>query len=129
MPSPIGYDGALTCAIFVTDFDRSIKWYQDVLGFHLLYRIDDMRWAELATEVDRVNVGLGEDPAFKAGKGIKLTFGVKDIEHARATLEKAGVRFDGPTQTYPGMVSLATFFDPDGNALMFFQDLAQGGGH
>jgi hypothetical protein len=33
------------------------------------------------------------------------------------------VKFDGPTQEIPGMVKLATFFDPDGNAMMFFQDL------
>ncbi len=26
--------------------------------------------------------------------------------------------------TIPGMVSLATFFDPDGNANMLYQDLA-----
>lgn len=124
MPSPIGYDGGLTCALFVTNLDRSIKWYQDVLGFTLLYKVDDMKWAELATEVQRVNVGLGEDPGFKAGKGTKLTFGVKDIAKARAALEKKNVRFDGETMTIPGMVSLATFFDPDGNTLMFYQDLA-----
>jgi hypothetical protein len=33
------------------------------------------------------------------------------------------VRFDGPTIELPGMVKLATFFDPDGNPMMFYQDL------
>lgn len=36
------------------------------------------------------------------------------------------MRFDGPTQTIPGMVKLATLFDPDGNTLMLFQSLAEG---
>jgi hypothetical protein len=26
--------------------------------------------------------------------------------------------------THPGMVSLATFYDPDGNKLMLYQDLS-----
>ena len=60
----------------------------------------------------------------KALSGAVLTFGVKDIDAARASLESRKVRFDGPTQTIPGMVRLATFFDEDGNALMLYQDLA-----
>ena len=34
---------------------------------------------------------------------------------------------DGETDTIEGMVSTATFYDPDGNALMLAQDLTQGG--
>ena len=40
-------------------------------------------------------------------------------------LEAAGVRFDGETETIEGMVSIATFFDPDGNALMLAEDLSE----
>ncbi|TVQ32070.1 MAG: VOC family protein [Phycisphaeraceae bacterium] len=128
MPSPIGYDGGLTCSIHVTDLDRSLRWYQEVLGFTLLYKIDELAWAELATEVARVNIGLGQTEGFKAGPGIKLTFGVKNVDAARAFLESKDVRFDGPTQEHPGMVKLATFYDPDGNALMFYEDLSEGAG-
>ncbi len=38
-------------------------------------------------------------------------------------MESKNVRFDGETQTIPDMVKLATFYDPDGNALMLYQDL------
>ena len=34
------------------------------------------------------------------------------------------MRFDGPTQEIPEMVKLATFYDPDGNKLMLYQDLS-----
>jgi hypothetical protein len=51
--------------------------------------------------------------------------GVRDIDAARAHLEKHNVRFDGATRTIPGMVKLATFFDPDGHALMLYQSLSQ----
>ena len=46
-----------------------------------------------------------------------------DIEAARGALEAAGVQFDGATETVEGMVSTATFYDPDNNALMLAQDL------
>ncbi len=47
--------------------------------------------------------------------------GVKDIAQARAGLEGKGVKFDGDAVEIPGMVKLATFFDPDGNTYMFSQ--------
>ena len=47
----------------------------------------------------------------------------RDIVKARGTLEEAGVKFDGQTVTVEGYVSTATFYDPDGNALMLAQDL------
>lgn len=125
MTSGLGYDGGLTCAMGVKDMDASIAWYQDVLGFRLVYKLDEMGWCELASPVERVNVGLSqvEEPEVKGGA--TLTFGVKDIDAARTRLEKADVRFDGPTQVIPEMVKLATFYDPTGNKLMLYQDLAK----
>lgn len=123
MPSPLGYDGGLTCSMQVTNLDRSIKWYADHLGFTLLYKIDDMAWAEMATEVNRVNLGLGQVEHITGRGNVKLTFGVKDIEKARSILEAKGVKFEGPTINIPEMVKLATFFDPDQNVVMFYQDL------
>ena len=52
-------------------------------------------------------------------------FGIEDIHAARTALETAGVKFDGETMTVDGMVSTATFYDPDGNALMLAQDLTK----
>ena len=123
MASPLGYNGGLTCSMKCTDLNRSMKWYQDVLGFTFLYKVDEIGWCELATEVPGVNVGLSQvEEAGGPGNAI-LTFGVKNIDDARKKVEAHKVRFDGPTQTIPGMVKLATIYDPDGNALMFFQDL------
>lgn len=107
-----------------SDLDQSIEWYQNVLGMTLLYRMDEMGWCELTSPVERVNVGLSVVETVAAEGGATLTFGVTDIDAARAALESQGVRFDGETQTIPDMVRLATFFDPDGNKMMFFQDLS-----
>ncbi len=119
----IDYDGGLTCAMGVKSLDVSIPWYRDVLGFALGYRLEDMAWCELSTGVARVSVGLSEveEPGGKGGA--TLTFGVTDIDAAKAALDTAGVRQDGPIQDIPGMVRLLTFYDPDDNALMFYQDL------
>jgi predicted enzyme related to lactoylglutathione lyase len=124
MGSAIGWDGGLTAAIGVSDLAKSMAWYRDVLGFKVLYEMKEIGWGELASPVARVNVGLSQREKVAVGGGAVLTFGVKDIDAARSALESKKVRFEGPTQTIPGMVRLATFFDEDGNALMLYQDLA-----
>ena len=124
MASPLGFNGGLTASLEVSDLDKSIRWYEDVLGFKALYRLDEMGWAEVATEVARVNVGLSVVESPKVQGGATLTFGVNDIDAARKLLEKRDVRFDGDTVTIPDMVKLATFYDPDGNKLMLFQSLS-----
>lgn len=121
----LGFDGGLTCSLRVRDLDKSIAWYRDVLGFKLLYKVDHIAWAELASPVAKVNVGLGAADSVETAGGATLTWGVKDIDRARAELERQKVKFDGDTMTIEGMVKLATFFDPDGNKFMLFQDLAQ----
>ena len=123
MASPLGYDGGLTISFQVADLARGIAFYRDVLGFQHLYTAEQIGWCELATECQRVNVGLSQVEKPRVGAGPVPTFGVKDIEASRKRLEAGKVKFDGPTREIPGMVKLATFFDPDGNALMLYQDL------
>ncbi len=122
------YDGGLTCSMGVTDIARSIAWYRDVLGFGLLYHREDLAWGELTTGVDRVNLGLSQVEEAGGKGGATLTFGVRDIEAAKAELDRHNVRQDGPVQEIPGMVKLLTFYDPDDNALMFYEDLSNAHG-
>ncbi len=122
MTNGINYDGGLTCSMPVSNLQASIDWYQNILGFKLLYQLDDMGWCELASPVAKVNVGLSQVEAANPG-GATPTFGVTDIGAAKAELENNDVRIDGDIITIEGMVKLLTFYDPDNNALMFFQDL------
>lgn len=117
----ISYDGGLTCSIGVTDLGRSIAWYRDVLGFTLLYQRDDIAWGELSTGVEKVNVGLSQREEAGGAGGATLTFGVTDILAAKAALDGHGVRQDGEIREIPGLVKLLTFYDPDDNALMFYE--------
>lgn len=118
---PIVYDGGLTCSLGVSDIERSIVWYRDILGFTLLYHREDLAWCELSTGVERVNVGLSQVEDAGGAGGATLTFGVRDIEESKAVLDRHGIRQDGPVREIPSMVKLLTFYDPDANALMLYQ--------
>ena len=119
----ITLNNMITLALSVSDRHASAKWYEEMLGFGLLYHLDDAGWSELKTNTDGVTLGLGEQAEPTPGNTVPV-FGVDNIETARIALENEGVKFDGPTMRVEGMVSTATFYDPDGNALMIAQDLA-----
>ena len=112
----------ITLAISVRDRHASARWYSDMLGFELIHHLDEAGWSEMRTKTAGVTLGLGEQAEPAPGNSVPV-FGVSDIASARAALEAAGVRFDGDTEVIEGMVSTATFFDPDGNAMMLAQDL------
>jgi predicted enzyme related to lactoylglutathione lyase len=120
-PSSLGFIPELTCSVSVRNLEQATAWYQDMLGFKHLYTMKEIAWCELATAIPGVNIGLSEVEHFESKGSVVLTFGVKDIAHARAQLEAKHVRFDGATQSIEGMVKLATFFDPDGNPFMLFE--------
>jgi predicted enzyme related to lactoylglutathione lyase len=107
----------------VRDRHASATWYETMLGFELLYHLDEAGWSEMKTKTEGVTLGLGEQAEPTPGNSVPV-FGVSDIGVARAALEAEGVRFDGETEVIEGMVSTATFYDLDGNALMLAQDLS-----
>lgn len=112
----------LTISISVTNRRRSAAWYSTHLGFEETLSIDEAGWTELKTSVPGVTLGLGDADKASPGNCVPV-FGVSDINEARSSLEKQSVKFDGDTITMEGMVSIATFYDPDGNAMMLAEDL------
>jgi catechol 2,3-dioxygenase-like lactoylglutathione lyase family enzyme len=120
----VSLDNTITLALSVRDRHASADWYAEKLGFELLYHMDEAGWSELATRTEGVTLGLGEQSEPTPGNTVPV-FGVADIAGARSALEEVGVKFDGATETIDGMVSTATFYDPDGNALMLAQDLSK----
>lgn len=120
----MGFTGELTIATQVADLDKALAWYQEMLGCEVLYRVEEMGWAEVTSPVAKVAIGLSQVEKPKTS-GCVPVWAVADIDRARARLESKDVRFDGDTITIPDMVRLATFFDPDGNAWMLSQSLVQ----
>ncbi|MCE8524234.1 VOC family protein [Ruegeria pomeroyi] len=117
-------DSTITLALSVRDRHASAEWYHETLGFDLIHHIDEAGWSEMRTLTPGVTLGLGEQAEPAPGNTVPV-FGVAAIATARTAMEAAGIRFDGPTETIEGMVSTATFYDPDGNALMLAQDLTE----
>jgi len=106
----------------VKDRHVSANWYGKMLGFEVLYHADEAGWSELQTNTAGVTIGLGEHTQPAPGNCVPV-FGIADLDTARNKLEQAKVKFDGETDVVEGMVKTATFYDPDGNALMLAQDL------
>lgn len=92
-----------------------------MLGFELQMHLDEAGWSEMATKTPGVTLSLGEQAEASPGNCVPV-FEVENIDEARKSLELAGVEFDGETIIVEGMVSTATFFDPDKNALMLAQN-------
>ena len=114
----------ITIAMSVKDRHASANWYKEVLGFETLYHADEAGWSEIETNTNGVTIGFGEHTEPAPGNCVPV-FGVADIDSARARMEETGIPFDGPTDVIEGMVKTATFYDPDGNALMLAEDLTQ----
>jgi CreA protein len=120
------YEGGLHCDLRVVDLQRALDFYCGVLGFEVQHHFPEVGWAELRSPVEGVAVGLTQVEKMPApGGGAVLTFGVEEVDAARAQLEAQGVPFDGETCDIEGFVRLATMYDPDGNVVMLYQDLEQ----
>ncbi len=115
-------ENTITIALSVSDRHKSAAWYAEMLGFDLIYHADEAGWSEIATLTEGVTIGLGEQTKPTPGNSVPV-FGTADLDTARKNLERVGVRFDGETDVVEGMVKTATFYDPDGNALMLAEDL------
>jgi len=113
----------LTLALSVKNRQKASDWYQTHLGFSEVMSIDEAGWTELSTGIPGVTIGLGDTEDVAPGNCVPV-FGVDNIGAARGSLEEKSIKFDGDTVTMDGMVSIATFYDIDGNALMLAEDLS-----
>jgi catechol 2,3-dioxygenase-like lactoylglutathione lyase family enzyme len=109
-------------SVNVSDYDRSLAWYRDVLGFEVDYELADYGWCELRTPFG-FTIGLGQTEDVTPGTVVP-TFGVLDIDAAIAHLREHDVKVED-WHEIPGMVRLATFWDPDGTSWMVAQTLDQ----
>lgn len=125
--SLVTLENTITIALSVTDRHASAEWYGSMLGFETIYHADEAGWSEVQTNTAGVTIGMGEHTKPAPGNCVPV-FGIADLDAARQKLEEANVKFDGPTDVVEGMVKTATFYDPDGNALMLAQDLTGGAG-
>lgn len=108
--------------VYVSNMDRAVRFYTEVLGLKLVYRFGD-HWASVAV-AQGLTIGL--HPASEqspAGRKGSMTIGLElsgSIEDAMKTLAARGVAFHGiANEGKAGR--FAHFEDPDGNTLYLAQ--------
>ncbi len=107
--------------IFVTDWERAIRFYTETLGIPTTFRGDEMGWAQLDTGA--CNLALERaDPADEeamgfVGRFVGASLEVGDIHACYETLLARGVAFLEPPAEQPWGGTLAHLRDPDGNVL------------
>jgi predicted enzyme related to lactoylglutathione lyase len=114
--------------VSVTDVERSVAFYRDVLGVPHLFTVPGQPMAFFASGGVRLYLGVPEDRAY-ASRCV-LYFTVEDIDAEVARLAGAGVTFvdtphivhrDGTTELW--MTGLT---DPDGHHIILMQERTAG---
>lgn len=102
---------------YVSDLDRAVRFYQDVLGFKVVSHDFVTR-----LEVGGVRFELvpTTDPAkLRGGGNARLSLAVDDMNAAIAELRKKGLT---PAEVQDKHTGLLSFFaDPDGNEICLWQ--------
>jgi catechol 2,3-dioxygenase-like lactoylglutathione lyase family enzyme len=105
--------------VSVSDIDRSVAFYRDVLGARFLFQVPGQPMAFFDLGGVRLYLGAPESPDFRSAP--VLYFSVEDVDEAYATLRDRGVEFvDEPHvvhRTEASELWMAFFRDPDGNNL------------
>jgi catechol 2,3-dioxygenase-like lactoylglutathione lyase family enzyme len=113
--------------VSVTDLDRSVAFYRDVLGIPLLFVVPGQPMAFFATGDVRLYLGVPEDTRFTSR--CVLYFRVDDITAERARLTALGVPVEAPHVVHrDGDTELwmAALRDPDGHFLLLMEERAGG---
>ena len=111
----------------VSDQDRAIEFYRDVLGFELRADTpfgDGMRWVEVAPPGGATRVALMPpregDPV---GGESRIAYATGDVDADHARLRERGVDVDPEVMRMGGPVPPMFWFrDPDGNNSLIVQD-------
>jgi catechol 2,3-dioxygenase-like lactoylglutathione lyase family enzyme len=115
--------------VSVTDMDRSIEFYRDVLGIPFLFRVPEQPMAFFDCGDVRLYLGVPESPEFRSNP--LVYFRVEDADEAYRVLRARGVGFRGEPhvvhRTESSELRMVFFDDPDGNHLVVMADTPVGG--
>jgi catechol 2,3-dioxygenase len=104
---------------WVSDLDRAVAFYRDVLGLQLIRRDGDA-WAvfDAGGRPFALHAAVEGHPVSPGGA--TAVFSVADLDRARAVLGERGVRF-GHEGDVEGYARFASFQDPDGNTVQLIE--------
>jgi catechol 2,3-dioxygenase-like lactoylglutathione lyase family enzyme len=104
---------------WVTDMERAVSFYRDVLGLKLLRR-DGTTWAEFDAGGRRLALHSAGDGQPARPGGASAVFAVGDLSRAKADLSARGVRFEHEGDV-EGYARFASFLDPEGNPVQLIE--------
>ena len=105
---------------WVTDMDRAVEFYRDVMGLRLTRR-DGSNWAEFDAGPVRLALHRAVEGRPMQPGGATAVFGVEDLDAVRAELAGRGAPFDEHLGEVEGFARFASFRDPDGNAVQLIE--------
>ncbi len=115
-----------TVAIPVSDFEKALAFYRDLLGFKVQLDGRFFNWMELGPDEPASKIGLYEDGRASGGRkpGVPtgIAFDTGDIHEFHEQLSAKGVHFTLPPTKQEWGGVLADFTDFDGNLLEVVQD-------
>ena len=108
--------------IFISDFDRSLKFYREKLG--LKPATQDASFGYASFETEGISFAFAQtDDAGLVGRHTGIGWVLGDLPRIHAELLAAGVEFEMPPTRQPWGGFMAMFKDPDGN--VFYLDQTQ----
>jgi catechol 2,3-dioxygenase-like lactoylglutathione lyase family enzyme len=115
-------NGIRTVGIPVTDQDRALAFYRDVLGFET--RLDGefapgQRWIEVAPPGSPTSIALVRAEPGEAGIDTQVRLATSDAAADHASLAGRGVDVDA--EIIPVPIPMFRFRDPDGNRLVIVE--------
>ena len=116
--------------VFVTDWERALRFYSETLGMEVAFRSDEMGWAQLNTgeaqlaleRMDEERPDTSPNDKALVGRFVGVSLSVPDIQQTYKTLLERGVEFEAPPERMPWGGVLANLRDPDGNVLTLLGD-------
>jgi predicted enzyme related to lactoylglutathione lyase len=111
--------------VSVTDVDRAVEFYRDVLGLPFTARIQGQPMAFFDCDGISLYLGMPESENFRS-RGM-VYFTVSDVDEAYAVLSERGVSFLGKPHVVHREATrelrMAFFTDPDGNNLALMAEV------
>ena len=124
----MGFDGLARIGqihVSVSDVDRAVAFYRDVLGVPFLFRVPEQPMAFFDCDGVRLYLGAPESEDFRSR--VVLYFTVDDVDEAYDALRQRGVEFVDAPHVVARMedveLRMAFFRDPDGNNLALMAEV------
>lgn len=114
---------SMVAVVPVEDHSRATRWYARLLGREAdLVPVEGVAEWQLA---DSAWLQVGMDPE-RAG-GTTVILGVNDLQVLQSIMRADADLPLGEIVEYPGVIKMAEILDPEGNKVVFVQDISSAG--